>query len=1660
MNDRAVIPPPADAPKCPQCGTPLPTGALAGLCPACLLAQGAAADTVTEGKQPPFNPPPVAELAPLFPQLEILELIGKGGMGAVYKARQKQLDRLVALKILPPGIGDDPAFAERFVREAKALAKLNHPGIVTLYEFGNVGQASRLSQTSEKAPAGRAPQGGPPEKNETGATPVLLFYFLMEFVDGVNLRQLLHAGRISPREALAIVPQICDALQFAHDQGIVHRDIKPENILLDRRGRVKVADFGLAKIVGTDAPLTPSLSPSDGERVAKPGEGTPALTDAGKVMGTPNYMAPEQVSHPADVDHRADIYALGVVFYQMLTGELPGKPLAAPSTKVQIDVRLDEVVLRALEKKPERRYQQVSEVKTCVETIAATPPGSSRREEAHSESGSANQSAAMQEAQSRVKAPAIGLLVAGIVDLAAVFFLLVEFVAILLSYQTFSAGATTHPPGISSRLLFFLPLCVALLAAGVVILFGAFKMQRLKSYGLSVAASILAMITPPGLLVGLPFGIWALIVLNLREIKAAFESASRKPTIESAATAPHFSRTAIVGACCLALTVLAVAGALLAASQSIVLALQTPNLPRPLPHQFLDQGRAIFLVAILSQVFGAICALAGTTLGWIAISQIRRSAGKLYGLGLAVFDGLLFPLLILNALLAFLIFFAVPGVRNLLMDAFQVGLGYYRTGAALAVLASIVAVLLLVDFLVVRRVWRKVNRPLANANSPTAAAPIAVPVHSRSGGWKIAAVIVAAVMLVFAIPAGLIFLYITLPSLSRQGTPVPGKLTQLTSGELAHVYDARLVAAVEQRLTREIARRLREAHISFRSVFVSVSPFLIDAECQFDGLRKEVSQNLFEDVVGGLDIRPTGNALWSVKGKGGLRYVSFTVDTSAEMKPQPDPDERTWGPLIERIVTDAINLDDGSLMAFPSTSSTNINVGLMMLENIRLAELKGVDAYMDGSSGLFVLGMTLAPLPENDWDASNAVQIAYQAILSASATDEPPLVKLDPDKGGARTYAFKTREGGKGIMQITGFADNPRGVKIRYKLVQTTTLSFGPVKDVSATTAREGDIGVHLDSPGRVESSNSVSFAIPEGHCQEVIRRFDAHQALTVEAYNPQRERFGHGLLAWVDNRIDPDTATLKCRASLIPEGENLMVPGLFLNLRLLLEVKHGVTLVPADAILRDAQGTLLVWAIKPDQTVSRRRVQVGTKDGANIEIQSGLSPGELVVVGPANNDLHEGQKIRYKLVQAAAASSGSRKPEDSQRKFVRLVVDKAAMTFEGQPTTWDEVGALLDKVPERKNTVLECAVTSDQITVQQQNEWFGKCIALAISHGFEYASFIGIHPLGSKGTPASVGGPTRATRLPAFGPVIERVVKGSGPKTGLQGLDFESGTLLTTTELEHSSDDVVKRWVAERGIDLMAANKSGTNWQLGALQTKFAPVPEERWESASTDELRRALDEARMEEEDGWRLQTLRSGGGKPLTFAFQTGSETIGLLQITGFTDNPPGVKLRYKLVQPQQRQAADSASSQGPPQFTFDPAVELILPLGTSDKHFVNLGSGDSVTNRPMVEIRPDVGGGLIMAFHNRHAFPIEREGGGHFWESTSADELMDRYRHQGFALLPFERNFVFPIQEKDLPMTIELPGAGILQVLEILDGNSPAVKLRYKLVQRNVGKSSAY
>lgn len=480
-----------------------------------------------------FEPPSPEELAGRFPQLEVLELLGKGGMGAVYKARHKGLDRLVAVKILPPEISRDAAFAERFTREARALAKLNHPNIVAVYDFG---------QTTEG-----------------------LFFFVMEFVDGVNLRQALRTGGIASKEALAIVPQVCDALQYAHDEGIVHRDIKPENILIDKKGRVKIADFGLAKLLGRS-------------------ESDLALTGTHQVMGTLRYMAPEQMEGSKQVDHRADIYSLGVVFYELLTGELPMGRFAPPSKKVQIDVRLDEVVLRALEKEPEQRWQQASEVKTEVEAIKATRT---------------RQPESIEESKKETKGIAAGRLrlghwsIVGIVfsiTLAALlwhfwlwyyhdavppgpslvaFLALNELMLVWASIQSIRARLQADIPlerrvrGPALAMLIFGGLGCALgfgvgMVVGVVMLFGheppstmpirvlvlifsifcfvsrlltiiaGFKLLGLRSRGLGIASSVLMMLpTDPLALVGIPLGIWALLTLLREDVVAELEK--RRP---------------------------------------------------------------------------------------------------------------------------------------------------------------------------------------------------------------------------------------------------------------------------------------------------------------------------------------------------------------------------------------------------------------------------------------------------------------------------------------------------------------------------------------------------------------------------------------------------------------------------------------------------------------------------------------------------------------------------------------------------------------------------------------------------------------------------------------------------------------------------------------------------------------------------------------------------------------------------------------------------------------------------------------------------------------------------------------------------------------------------------------------------------------------------
>ncbi|MBL8819458.1 MAG: serine/threonine protein kinase [Planctomyces sp.] len=337
---------------CKKCEQPIPEDAPDGLCPSCMLRAALIPidspqlrpddehqfrSFKTPGPPTPgpkqFQPETIETLRPLFPDFEFISLIGSGGMGAVYQVRQKKLDRMVALKIIRPDAASDPAFAERFNREARTMARLNHTGIVSIHDFGEIFL--------------------PSENLETAPLAQQLYYLVMEFVDGANLRQLMNQRPLSTTLALSMISQICEALQFAHGEGIVHRDIKPENILIDTRGRVKIADFGLAKLIAGDTDQF-------------------TLTGTHQIMGTPRYMAPEQMEGSRSVDHRADIYSLGVVFYEMLTGEIPAGHFDPPSHKAGVDQRLDSIVLKAMTRDRERRFQSAAEVAAAVSAITAT----------------------------------------------------------------------------------------------------------------------------------------------------------------------------------------------------------------------------------------------------------------------------------------------------------------------------------------------------------------------------------------------------------------------------------------------------------------------------------------------------------------------------------------------------------------------------------------------------------------------------------------------------------------------------------------------------------------------------------------------------------------------------------------------------------------------------------------------------------------------------------------------------------------------------------------------------------------------------------------------------------------------------------------------------------------------------------------------------------------------------------------------------------------------------------------------------------------------------------------------------------------------------------------------------------------------------------------
>lgn len=263
-----------------------------------------------------FEAPKSEEVAALFPNYEVYGLIACGGMGAVYHARQRSLDRDVAIKILPREFSQNEEFSISFEAEAKAMAKLNHPNLIGVYDFGDVSG---------------------------------LLFIVMEYVSGSSLYAISHGHAVHQEDALKMVIGICRGLAHAHQYGILHRDIKPSNILLDANANPKIGDFGLASALGKQ------------------------IQEGEQIYGTPGYTAPEVIDPPHIFDHRADIFSVGVLLHELLTGITPNglDPLAAlPHT---IHSRLRGVIQRATDPNPAARHASADELAAELEKIATIP---------------------------------------------------------------------------------------------------------------------------------------------------------------------------------------------------------------------------------------------------------------------------------------------------------------------------------------------------------------------------------------------------------------------------------------------------------------------------------------------------------------------------------------------------------------------------------------------------------------------------------------------------------------------------------------------------------------------------------------------------------------------------------------------------------------------------------------------------------------------------------------------------------------------------------------------------------------------------------------------------------------------------------------------------------------------------------------------------------------------------------------------------------------------------------------------------------------------------------------------------------------------------------------------------------------------------------------
>ena len=829
------------------------------------------------------------------------------------------------------------------------------------------------------------------------------------------------------------------------------------------------------------------------------------------------------------MDHRADIYALGVVFYQMLTGELPGKPLEPPSRKVQIDVRLDEVVLRALERKPELRYQQASILKTQVETIAATPRPS-------------NEAAPKSDSRPRVS----------------------------LSYVSTPEHLRTF--------------------LGRFYNFQAKGELRLDGETLSFDSG------------------WSVVKIPLASISALAVGAYPVSVIKVLLWPANY---------------LAVTFTEHGVSRTLLLT-TTPRLNTVrtwVRHHCLTDPRKkvrenmIVLTEWSIALQEAIRASTGNRLPlgvhseaktpsrWNQAMWFALSAAFIAMLGrrplLDVLSGLgLLPGPITTALAAVN---SLPGIARA-----AAGIAISFVDAGLFLLLILVLVHLLIKLSVaVGPLSRKRLLRFANSFPPQPTADNSWLAIVDSGkyaeSWEMAAA-------------------------SFQST---------TSKE---EWMARL-EKVRRPLGKVISRQLRSVKHTTAGKRQEVR-----FDTSFEGLLAAVETVTFA-------AQP--NSEWKAIGYL-IRPADARESEPEEAQPGSTKPRQSWC----------------HWWGFQSPEAGQVCAHLTREERRHLSVLQLLYGVWLIATAFGLPALTRTMRSPDKWIVTTlwvglflvSLPMIYRTMRHFLCSTQwarqqgltPPRLPLFsfPASNVARALAVL---GGMLLLiyvvdkAMTCYLGEFRNSEQVSRIPKRVGLKPPTRSPVLAIPAQKGDIGVYLLSLGTVESSTSVLFPIVEDHVQEVVKKFDAGESLTVDAYDRQGTQFGHGSLSAVDNRIDPATATLTCKARIEPLRGNLMIPGLFLDIRMLLEVKHGVVLVPAGAIQRDPE-TAFVWVVKSDQTVSLRPILVGTIEengpasgvrpwekgqglGPRAEVKEGLLPGEIVVIDGYMN-LQEGRAVSYKLVQ------------------------------------------------------------------------------------------------------------------------------------------------------------------------------------------------------------------------------------------------------------------------------------------------------------------------------------------------------------------------------------------------------------------------------------------